>query len=96
MKNHQTLVETVRLEGPGFIDCYIEQKERRLRKRQERDMAKAKASGRQILRMIGRRPSEIVQEVNLLASSDVVGIQPSDPLASLPRETAVSTPVQVR
>ena len=45
VKSHQTLMERVQTEGPGFLDCYIQTKLKKQRKLVKRELERAKASG---------------------------------------------------
>ena len=52
MLNHATLLEKVRLEGMAYLDCWIEAKLKKEKKKEARELAQAKASGQQLKRVI--------------------------------------------
>jgi len=50
--NHATLLEKVRLEGIDYLECWIEAKQRKEKKREARQLVQAKASAQQFKRVI--------------------------------------------
>ena len=50
--NHATLLDKVRYEGMAYLDCWIEAKQKKEKKKEAREMAQAKASGQQLKRVI--------------------------------------------
>ena len=52
VKSHSLLLDIVRTEGVGYLDCFIEAKMKKQKKKEKLDMMKAKQTGFQIKRMI--------------------------------------------